>query len=106
MVLPIPHNKKLVGVMEIIHRKNGEPFSEQDFKLARETSPAIGQILSRLGEEFSTDIIPMETSVTSEEGLHRISQAIHSAKNIDEILIEFIVLFYTFLNRRLLKYML
>ena len=32
MVLPIPHNKKLVGVMEIIHKKNGEAFSEQEFK--------------------------------------------------------------------------
>jgi type II secretory ATPase GspE/PulE/Tfp pilus assembly ATPase PilB-like protein/GAF domain-containing protein len=90
MVLPIPHNKKLVGVMEVIHRKNGEPFSEQEFKLARETSPAIGQILSRLEEEFSTVTSHLETSVISEEGLHRISQAIHSAKNINEILIELI----------------
>jgi type II secretory ATPase GspE/PulE/Tfp pilus assembly ATPase PilB-like protein/GAF domain-containing protein len=88
MVLPIPHNKKLVGVMEVIHRKNGEPFSEQEFKLAREVSPAIGQILSRLEEQFGMDSIPMETPVTPEEGLHRISQTIHSAKNIDEILIE------------------
>jgi len=88
MVLPIPHNKKLVGVMEVIHRRNGEPFSEQEFKLAREVSPAIGQILSRLEEQFGMGSIPMEAAVTSEEGLHRISQAIHSAKNIDEILIE------------------
>ena len=88
MVLPIPHNKKLVGVMEVIHRRNGEPFSEQEFKLAREVSPAIGQILSRLKEQFGMGSIPMEAAVTSEEGLHRISQAIHSAKNIDEILIE------------------
>jgi GAF domain-containing protein len=88
MVLPIPHNKKLVGVLEVIHRKNGEPFSEQEFKLAREVSPAIGQILSRLEEQFGMGSIPMEASVTPEEGLHRISQAIHSAKNIDEILIE------------------
>jgi type II secretory ATPase GspE/PulE/Tfp pilus assembly ATPase PilB-like protein/GAF domain-containing protein len=87
MVLPIPHNKKLVGVMEIIHRKNGEPFSEQEFKLAREVSPAIGQILSRLEDEFINETISMETSVTSEKDLHSISQAIHSAKNINEILI-------------------
>jgi type II secretory ATPase GspE/PulE/Tfp pilus assembly ATPase PilB-like protein/GAF domain-containing protein len=88
MVLPIPHNKKLVGVMEVIHRKNGDPFSEQDFKLAREISPAIGQILSRLEEEFGMASIPTEATVAPEENLHRISQAIHSAKNIDEILIE------------------
>jgi type II secretory ATPase GspE/PulE/Tfp pilus assembly ATPase PilB-like protein/GAF domain-containing protein len=88
MVLPIPHNKKLVGVMEVIHRKNGEPFSEQEFKLARELSPAIGQILSRLEEQYGLGSIPLEAPVAPEEGLHRISQAIHSAKNIDEILIE------------------
>jgi type II secretory ATPase GspE/PulE/Tfp pilus assembly ATPase PilB-like protein/GAF domain-containing protein len=90
MVLPIPHNKKLVGVMEIIHRKNGDPFSEQEFKMARETSPAIGQILSRLEEEISIGTIPIETSVKTEKDLHRISQAIHSAKNINEILIKLI----------------
>ncbi len=88
MVLPIPHNKKLVGVMEIIHRKNGEPYTEQDFKLAREVSPALGQILFQLEEQFGMGPIPMEAPVTSEERLHKISQAIHSAKNIDEILIE------------------
>jgi type II secretory ATPase GspE/PulE/Tfp pilus assembly ATPase PilB-like protein/GAF domain-containing protein len=88
MVLPIPHNKKLVGVMEVIHRKNGQSFSEQEFKLAREISPAIGQILSRLEEQYGMGSIPIEASVAPEECLHRISQAIHSAKNIDEILIE------------------
>jgi type II secretory ATPase GspE/PulE/Tfp pilus assembly ATPase PilB-like protein/GAF domain-containing protein len=88
MVLPIPHNKKLVGVMEIIHKKNGEAFSEQEFKLAREFSPAIGQILVQLEEQFGMKPIPVETPLKPEEGLHRISQAIHSAKNIDEILIE------------------
>ena len=71
MVLPIPHNKKLVGVMEVIHRKDGEPFSEQEFKLAREVSPAIGQILSQLEEQFGMGSIPMETPITPEEGLHR-----------------------------------
>ena len=74
--------------MEIIHRKNGEPFSEQEFKLAREVSAAIGQILSRLEEQYGMGPIPMEAAVTPEESLHRISQAIHSAKDIDEILIE------------------
>lgn len=88
MVLPIPHNKKLVGVMEVIHRKNGEPFSEKDFKLARELSPALGQILASLEKQFGMNPIPIEAPVAPEEGLHRISQAIHSAKNIDEILIE------------------
>ena len=88
MVLPIPHNKKLVGVMEVIHKKNGDPFTEQEFKLAREVSPALGQILFQLEEQYGMGPIPRETPVTPEERLHKISQAIHSAKNIDEILIE------------------
>ncbi|MEK9629508.1 MAG: ATPase, T2SS/T4P/T4SS family [Nitrospinota bacterium] len=88
MVVPIPYNKKLVGVMEVIHKKNGDSFSEQEFKLARELSPAIGQILFQLEEQYGLDPIPQEPPVTPEERLHKISQAIHSAKNIDEILIE------------------
>ncbi|MBC8282325.1 MAG: Flp pilus assembly complex ATPase component TadA, partial [Nitrospinae bacterium] len=88
MVLPIPYNKKLVGVMEVIHRKDGNPFSEQEFKLAREIAPGLGQILSKLEEQFGLGPIPSATLDTPEERLHKISQAIHSAKNIDEILIE------------------
>ena len=88
MVLPIPHNKKLVGVMEVIHRKNGDPFTEKEFKLAREVAPALGQILFKLEEQYGMGPIPAEPQVTPEERLHTISQAIHSAKNIDEILIE------------------
>ena len=88
MVLPIPHNKKLIGVMEVINNKNGEPFSEADFKLAREISPVLGNILSKIEEKYGTDPIPLVEVLSPEENLHRISQAIHSAKDIDEILIE------------------
>ncbi|MBC8284295.1 MAG: GspE/PulE family protein [Nitrospinae bacterium] len=90
MVLPIPHNKKLIGVMEVINkRRGGEAFSDADFKLAREISPVLGNIFSQLEEAYGMGPLPKTKVLSPEENLHRISQAIHSAKNIDEILIEF-----------------
>jgi GAF domain-containing protein len=89
MVLPIPHNKKLIGVIEVINkRRDGEAFSDADFKLAREISPALGRVFARLEEEYGMKPLPAIENLSPEENLHRISQAIHSAKNIDEILIE------------------
>jgi len=90
MVLPIPHNKKLIGVVEVINkRRGGESFSDADFKLAREISPILGNIFSQLEEQYGMGPLPSTEVLSPEENLHRISQAIHSAKDIDEILIEF-----------------
>ena len=88
MVLPVPHNKKLIGVMEVIREKSGEAFTESDFRLAREISPIIGKVLAKIEEEYDKEPLPVIEILSPEENLHRISQAIHSAKNIDEILIE------------------
>ncbi len=88
MVLPIPHNKKLIGVMEVIHKTSGEAFSDADYKLAREISPKLGIIFSLVEEKYGSDPLPLIELLSPEENLHKISQAIHSAKNIDEILIE------------------
>ncbi len=88
MVLPVPHNKKLIGVMEVIHKNSGEVFTEANFKLAREISPALGKVLAKVEEEYGSKPLPVVEVLSPEESLHRISQAIHSAKNIDEILIE------------------
>jgi type II secretory ATPase GspE/PulE/Tfp pilus assembly ATPase PilB-like protein/GAF domain-containing protein len=89
MVLPIPHNKKLIGVMEVINkRRDGEAFSETDFKLAREIAPTLGKIFATMEELYGMGPLPVVEVLSPEENLHRISQAIHSAKNIDEILIE------------------
>jgi type II secretory ATPase GspE/PulE/Tfp pilus assembly ATPase PilB-like protein/GAF domain-containing protein len=90
MVLPIPHNKKLIGVVEVINkRRDGESFSDADFKLAREISPILGNIFFQLEEQYGMESLPTSEVLSPEENLHQISQAIHSAKNIDEILIEF-----------------
>ncbi len=90
MVLPIPHNKKLIGVVEVVNkRRDGESFSDADFKLAREISPILGSIFFQLEKQYGKEPLPTEEVLSPEENLHQISQAIHSAKNIDEILIEF-----------------
>lgn len=89
MVIPIPHDRKLIGVMEVINkRRDGEAFSDADFKLAREMSPALGKVFAQLQAEYGMKPLPAIENLPPEENLHRISQAIHSAKNIDEILIE------------------
>ncbi len=75
--------------MEVINkRRSGEAFSDTDFKLARRISPAIGKVFAQLEEEYRMEPLPETGHLSPEEDLHRISQAIHSAKNIDEILIE------------------
>ncbi len=94
LAVPLPYNRKLIGVLEIINKKEGETFSDADFKIARDISPALGLVLARLDEAVAKDGKPgekpvsAEKPISSEERLHNISQAIHSAKNVDEILIE------------------
>ncbi len=101
LVIPLPYNRKLIGVLEVINKKNEGVFSEEDLKLARDLSPAMGLVLAKLEEEERLGIQPKKidcsvsspdadenSGVSSEEKLHKISQAIHSAKNVDEILIE------------------
>ena len=115
MVIPLPFNGKLVGVMEIINKAKTNIFDEADFKNARDISPALGVVLSKQNENGSiqtfdldnskrlppkTEIKPLGSSKTAkeilglqqnlspEEKLHTLSQALHAAKNVDEILIE------------------
>jgi type II secretory ATPase GspE/PulE/Tfp pilus assembly ATPase PilB-like protein/GAF domain-containing protein len=115
MVIPLPYNGKLVGVMEIINKAKGNIFDDTDFKNARDISPALGCVLSKQDEKGpvsnwdleqatgmppKTEIKPVESMKTAkeilstqknlspEEKLHTLSQALHAAKNADEILIE------------------
>ncbi|MCH8157469.1 MAG: Flp pilus assembly complex ATPase component TadA, partial [Nitrospinae bacterium] len=88
IALPLPFQKKLIGVLEVINKKSGDAFSDIDFKLAREISPAMGLALAKLGNGAG-DVAAPKKQIPPQERLHSISQAIHSAKNIDEILIEF-----------------
>jgi len=50
MAVALPCESKLVGVMEIVNRVDGNGFSDADLKLARDMSSAMGLLLQRLDE--------------------------------------------------------
>ncbi len=75
MVVPLAHNKRLMGVLEILNKSDGTPFSESDVRIAREISSTLGTAMVKLELE---DI---------EEKIRTTALAIHSAETIDEILL-------------------
>ncbi|MBI4384143.1 MAG: GAF domain-containing protein, partial [Nitrospinae bacterium] len=88
MVIPLPHNKKLLGVLEVLNKLEGEQFTQEDLKLAREIAPSLGLLMSKLEEESQTGKQIVIGTPEQEEKLHSISHSIHAAKNVDEILLE------------------
>ncbi|PIQ97841.1 MAG: pilus assembly protein [Nitrospinae bacterium CG11_big_fil_rev_8_21_14_0_20_56_8] len=76
LVLALPHNKRLMGVLELINKKSEPRFNERDVRIARELCTTLGNALVKLELE---DI---------EEKIRATSHAIHSANTIDDILIE------------------
>jgi type II secretory ATPase GspE/PulE/Tfp pilus assembly ATPase PilB-like protein/GAF domain-containing protein len=91
MALPIPHNKKLVGIMEIFNKKDGTPFSPDDFKRAKELSPSIGVAILKIEtQEIEGESVSLKGSSFEKKGekVQALTQAIHSAKNIDEVIID------------------
>jgi len=83
MAIPLPHEKRLIGVAEIINKKGSDHFSADNFKFAKEISPTMGLILSKMGASNGGD-----TGGGHQEKLLSIANEIHSAKNVDEILLE------------------
>ncbi len=75
LVVPLPHNKKLMGVLELLNKKNGSKFSNDDVKMARELAATLGLAMVKMEVE---DV---------QERLISTSHAIHSADSIDDILI-------------------
>jgi len=91
MALPIPHNKKLVGIMEIFNKKDGSPFSPDDFKRAKELTPSIGVAILKIEtQEIEGESVSLKGSSFEKKGekVQALTQAIHSAKNIDEVIID------------------
>ncbi|GEM_PF-27078 len=91
MALPIPHNKKLVGIMEIFNKKDGSPFSPDDFKRAKELTPSIGVAILKIEtQELEGESMSLKGSSfeKKEEQVQALTQAIHSAKNVDEVIID------------------
>ncbi len=76
LLVTLPYEKKLVGVMEILNKKGGERYFEEDESQAKELATTLGNALVRLGIE------------QIEEKVQSTGHAIHSAKNLDSILLD------------------
>jgi len=47
IVVPIPFKQNLIGILEVINKKNDEAFSAQDLKYVQDIAPALGLVLVR-----------------------------------------------------------
>ena len=47
IVVPIPFKQNLIGILEVINKKNNEAFSAQDLKYVQDIAPALGLVLVR-----------------------------------------------------------
>jgi transcriptional regulator with GAF, ATPase, and Fis domain len=84
IVIPLPLNKKLVGVMEIINKKGEQGFGQEDFFKAKAIAPIMGMAIAKLrdkGKEPSNGGSP-----TQERQIHVLSQMIHSSNNFEDLL--------------------
>jgi type II secretory ATPase GspE/PulE/Tfp pilus assembly ATPase PilB-like protein/GAF domain-containing protein len=76
LVVTLHFEKQPVGVLELLNKEGGEKFSDADERQAKELANTLGNALVRL------DIEQIEEKVQS------IGHAIHSAKNLDSILLD------------------
>jgi type II secretory ATPase GspE/PulE/Tfp pilus assembly ATPase PilB-like protein/putative methionine-R-sulfoxide reductase with GAF domain len=86
MVIPLPFQQKLVGAVEIINKQGDSKFTTADFKISKELAHPLGLLVSKIKNEKKGG--PLTTSADPQQKLFQIINAIHSAKNVDEILIE------------------
>ena len=76
LVVALPFNKRLMGVLECLNHESGGSFDEDYVRQAKELSTTLGHALAKLEVE---DI---------ESRIQETAHAIHSAGTIDEILLE------------------
>ncbi len=97
MVLPLPHKKKLVGIVEFVNKSGNGGFSEEDFKISKDLAPYLGLLVTKYetevrenpgGDTVVATKSPAASQANVQEKLVKIINEIHSAKNVDEILIE------------------
>ena len=75
LTVALPHEKRVMGVLQLLNKVDGKAFDSEDVQLAKELSVTLGHAMVKLELE---DI---------EEKIRTTSQAIHSAESIDEILL-------------------
>ena len=76
LVIALPHNKKLMGVLQIINKKTTPQFTDEDIRLAKELAGTLGH-----------SIVKMQSEIIDEK-IQATAQAIHSATTMQEILVE------------------
>ena len=84
IVVPLPLNKKLVGVMEIINKEGGQGFDQEDFFKAKAISPIMGMAIAKLREKERES--SNGGSPSQERQIHILSQMIHSSNNFEGLL--------------------
>ena len=76
LVVALPYNKRLMGVIECINHVSGNGFSDGYIRQAKDISSTLGHALVKL------EVEDLETKIQAT------AHAIHSAGTIDEILLE------------------
>ena len=76
LVVPLPYNKRLMGVIECINHESENGFSDGHIRQAKDLSSTLGHALVKLEVE--------DLEIKIQDTAH----AIHSAGTIDEILLE------------------
>jgi len=76
LVVALPYNKRLMGVLECLNHESGNRFSEGYARQAKELSTTLGHALVKL------EVEDIESKIRDTE------HAIHSAETIDEILLD------------------
>jgi len=76
LVVPLPYNKRLMGVIECINHESGNAFNDGHIRQAKDLSSTLGHALVKL------EVEDLETKIQDT------AHAIHSAETIDEILLE------------------
>ncbi len=84
IVVPLPLNKKLVGVMEIINKEGGQGFGQDDFFKAKAIAPIMGMAIAKLKDKARGASNGDDTS--QERQMHILSQMIHSSDNFEGLL--------------------
>jgi transcriptional regulator with GAF, ATPase, and Fis domain len=84
IAVPLPFNKKLVGVMEIINKEGGGAFDQEDFFKAKAISPIMGMAIAKLAERTGESSNGDNSSQHNQ--LHNLSQMIHSSNNFEDLL--------------------
>jgi type II secretory ATPase GspE/PulE/Tfp pilus assembly ATPase PilB-like protein/transcriptional regulator with GAF, ATPase, and Fis domain len=86
MVIPLPFQQKLVGAVEIVNKQGSQQFTTSDFKISKELAHSLGLLISKIKNENGAT--PPLAPADPQKKLFQIINAIHSAKNVDEILLE------------------